>query len=181
LENYGWASKCPERFNHDLVILKNIDDRTKSLWGNRVPSLVPLTSLPSDRDLWTAVFTSIVERPTYHAYQDGVAPSVELSNPPPIHRKAAARTEDIRRQELLKRRKIEIATIAMLQTTATTVQYPICSVLNVWLSPLSGISMKPPEQLESSHHVCESIFETGINITPEGCFVDLHHGKSHHE
>jgi hypothetical protein len=124
------------------------------------------------------VFTSIVEKSTYHAYQDGDAPSLELSNLPPIPGKAATRAKEMIRQEFLKKKKIEIAATAMFQIRDTTVQSPICSVLNVWLSPLSGISMEPPERVKSSHHVCESIFEVGINVTPEGCFVDLHHGKS---
>jgi hypothetical protein len=180
LKNHGWASKCPERFTHGLVTLQNIDGKTKSLWGNRVPSLIPLTSPHSETDLWTMVFTSIMERPTYHAFQDGIPPSIELSDLPPVHGKSASRIKEMGRQELLKRRKIEIAAAAMYQIAATTVRFPICSILNVWLSPLTGISMEPPEKIKSSRHICESIFETGINVTPEGSFVDLHHGKFPH-
>jgi hypothetical protein len=29
---------------------------------------------------------------------------------------------------------------------------------------------------QSSLHICEDKFETGVNVTPEGYFVDLHHG-----
>ena len=165
--------KCPKLFSHGLVTLENIDDKTKSLWENRVPSLLP-SPLDSDTDLWVAAFTSIVDSPTYDVYQDGVALSVELSDLPPIFGK------ETNRQKFLKRRKIEIAAAAMSQVKAATVKAPISSILNIWLDPLSGISMKPPEHIERSHHICEEVFPTSINATPQGCFVDLHYGKPPH-
>jgi hypothetical protein len=124
------------------------------------------------------VFTSIADKSTYHAYQDRDALSPELSNLPPIPGKSGARVREVIRQEFLKKKKTEIAATAMFQIRDTIVQSPICSVLNVWLSPLSGIPMAPLERIKSSHHICESIFEVGVNVTPEGCFVDLHHSKS---
>ncbi|KAI9772422.1 MAG: hypothetical protein M1840_000625 [Geoglossum simile] len=174
-QNHNWASKCPERFTHGLVTLENIDHQTKSLWGNRVPPLFPSALSHPDRTIWTAAFTSMVERPTYHVYQDGDALSLELSALPPVRGRAAARVKETMRQELLEKKKIEIAATAMFQITTTAVQSPICSILNIWLGPLSGISMEPLERIKSSHHICESRFETGINVTPGGCFVDLHH------
>ena len=131
-------------FTYGLVTLKNIDYQTKSLWENRVPSLLPSTSLHSGLTLWTTVFASIVKRPTYHVYQNGDAPFLELSDLSSVRGKAGARAKEVMRQELLEKRKIEIAATAMFQITAAAVQSPICSVLNVWLSPLSEISMEPP-------------------------------------
>jgi len=86
------------------------------------------------------------------------------------------RVKEAVRQEYLRQRKVEIAATAMYQIKTTAFESPVCSVLNVWLSPHSGISMEPPQQVQSSLHICEDKFETGVNVTPEGCFVDLRHG-----
>jgi hypothetical protein len=37
--------------------------------------------------------------------------------------------------------------------------------------------MQPPQQLQSSYHLCIESFDVGINVTPKGSFVDLHYGK----
>jgi hypothetical protein len=105
LEKYDWVSKCPKHFAHGLATLIDMDNKTKSLWKYRVPALLPEVSWHSDRFLWTAVFTSIVEKPTYYAYQDGDAPSLELSDLPSIPGKVAARAKEMIRQEFLKKKK----------------------------------------------------------------------------
>lgn len=130
------------------------------------------SSSSSDLALWTTVFASIMERSTYHVYQDGNALSLELSDLPA----ARGRAKEAIRREILRKRKVEMAATAMYQIKTTTPEFPVCSVLNVWLSPISGISMEPPQQVQSSLHICEDTFETGVNVTPKGCFVDLHHG-----
>ncbi|KAI9772255.1 MAG: hypothetical protein M1840_001004 [Geoglossum simile] len=112
-----------------------------------------------------------MERSTYHVYQGGNTLSLELSDLPAVR----GRAKEAIRQEFLRKRKVEIAATAMYQIKTTAFESPVCSVLNVWLSPLSGISMEPPQQVQSSLHICEDKFETGVNVTPEGCFVDLHH------
>ncbi|KAI9767706.1 MAG: hypothetical protein M1839_004367 [Geoglossum umbratile] len=157
-QNYNWASECPERFTHGLSTF----------------SVSIHVTAPRSHYMDSSI-TSMVERPTYHVYQDGDAPSLELSALPPVRGRAAARVKETMRQELLGKKKIEIAAAAMFQITTTAIQSPICSILNIWLGPLSEISMEPPERIKSSHHICESRFETGINVTPEGYFVDLHH------
>jgi hypothetical protein len=169
IDEHDWRSKCPLIFEHGITSLSALDDSTISLWDGQPPTLHLSKTQPSEETVYTLVLSAMRKSSDYQILLNGEEPP-QLGN--------------YGQESLLKRstsselndEKFGMATIAVYQAITTAPHRSIYSVLNVWPPDTSEISMRPPQQLQSSHHLCTENFDVGINVTPKGSFVDLHHG-----
>ena len=122
-----------------------------------MPRLVP--ELPvEERKVYLAVHNSL-DTPSFHAYKSGL----------PVHGDGLGEHTP----EQLKAMK-ETAVLAIYQATKPTPysdENPLCCVLNVWTE---DISLSSPEDIKAQYHLCGDTTKLGINITPQGSFIDLH-------
>jgi hypothetical protein len=170
IDEHDWRSRCPLAFDHGINAISSLDDSTISQWDGRPPSLHLSKVQPSEETVYTLVISTIRQSSNYQVFRDGEVPP-ELCN----HGRAQLRRST---KSELDEKKFRMAATALYQAVTTAPRNTAYSILNVWPTDTSEILMQPPQQLQSSLHLCMESFDIGINVTPKGSFVDLHHGKS---
>ncbi|KAK0120173.1 hypothetical protein ONS95_011579 [Cadophora gregata] len=168
IEKHDWASKCPLEFENGIKHLSSLDEHTISLWNGQPPTLYTCKTQLSEETIYTLVLSAIRKSTDYQVFRDEEVPPELGSNDQSIQRKRSAKSD-------LEDKKFRMAAAALYQATTTAPRQLTYSLLNVWAPDTSEILMQPPLQFQSTHHVCTERFKVGINVTPKGSFVDLHH------
>ncbi|KAG4414274.1 hypothetical protein IFR04_012570 [Cadophora malorum] len=165
LDEHDWRSKCPLKFENGIKALSSLDEYTVSLWEGQPPTLYSSKIEPSEETIYTLVISTIRKSTEYQVFREGKEPP-ELGSKSQTKRSAKSDLDD---------KKFRMAAAALYQATTAAPGHSTYSLLNVWAPDTSEIPMQPPSQIQSSHHVCTDRFKVGINVTPKGSFVDLHH------
>ncbi|KAL5344581.1 hypothetical protein ACLOAV_010565 [Pseudogymnoascus australis] len=146
-----------------LTPLESASDATKALW-HRMPRLVRIKPV-AEQVVYCAVLKSI-KTLSFHAYKNGL----------PVHGAGLREHTKAERNEMTETAHLSIYQATAHRESKSTTQYsecqPLCSVLNVWIK---SIALLPPTYLNSTYLLCGDTTQLGVNITPEGSFVDLHY------
>lgn len=165
INKYGWREKCPSRFDHGIVDISSLDPATISLWSEELPTLNLAKDRPSEETVYATVLSTTRKSSNYQLSRNGEP--IGFSDSGKANQYTASEIDD---------KKFELAATALYQSTTPASRETIYSILNVWPEDRSKILLEPPQQVQSSHHLCADKFDVSINATPEGLFVDLHDG-----